>query len=250
MMMIEVKVLMILLNLQSLARSKKGDLPATSNCFNLALSKVNTYLETYERTLSGFEAAALKDTCLNVVEEVQKMIKLFNMKKYKQNWNKGGGWNRKKQRRLERREEEVGKVLGVKFLKYLRKLVANFGKLRVKLYYLGHSFLVPPMENQLWRWTIMRARKERRGRMWQHEVSFKAAKMVWVNYDINKLFVTAMYLDFDLFGTKSARKRHCYLKTIHVLQLVLTTLAPNETSPRDRESYTHMEWDMEELTTK
>lgn len=45
-------------------------------------------------------------------------------------------------------------------------------------------------------------------------------------------------------------RRHCYLKTIHVLQLVLTTLVPNETSQIDRKSYTHMEWDMEELTTK
>ncbi|KVH96235.1 hypothetical protein Ccrd_001686 [Cynara cardunculus var. scolymus] len=132
---------------------KKGDLPATRNCFNLALSKeeivaesikhakeaialdvkdgnswynlgnacltcffvtgawdhsklqqalkayqnaekdesmksnpdlyfncatVNTYLENYERALSGFEAAGLKDPCLNAAEEVQKMVNLFN----------------------------------------------------------------------------------------------------------------------------------------------------------------------------
>ncbi|XP_024994185.1 tetratricopeptide repeat protein 5-like [Cynara cardunculus var. scolymus] len=44
--------------------------------FNCAT--VNTYLENYERALSGFEAAGLKDPCLNAAEEVQKMVNLFN----------------------------------------------------------------------------------------------------------------------------------------------------------------------------
>ncbi|CAI9285219.1 unnamed protein product [Lactuca saligna] len=40
---------------------------------------VNTYLENYERALSGFEAAvASKNPCLNATEEVQKMVNLFN----------------------------------------------------------------------------------------------------------------------------------------------------------------------------
>ncbi|KAL7607814.1 uncharacterized protein LOC111912589 [Lactuca sativa] len=39
---------------------------------------VNTYLENYERALSGFEAAASKDPCLNATEEVQKMVNLFD----------------------------------------------------------------------------------------------------------------------------------------------------------------------------
>ena len=40
--------------------------------------QVNTYLENYERALSGFEAAGLKDPCLNATEEVEKMVNLFN----------------------------------------------------------------------------------------------------------------------------------------------------------------------------
>ncbi|XP_071703025.1 uncharacterized protein [Rutidosis leptorrhynchoides] len=44
--------------------------------FNCAT--VNTYLENYERALSGFEAAASKDPCLNAAEEVQKMLNLFD----------------------------------------------------------------------------------------------------------------------------------------------------------------------------
>ncbi|KAI3729375.1 hypothetical protein L6452_18031 [Arctium lappa] len=44
--------------------------------FNCAT--VNTYLENYERALSGFEAAGLKDPCLNATEEVEKMVNLFN----------------------------------------------------------------------------------------------------------------------------------------------------------------------------
>ncbi|RXH87340.1 hypothetical protein DVH24_028840 [Malus domestica] len=87
---------------------KKGDLSSAKNCFNLALSKVpsmrqdksiqhakeaitldvkdgnswynlgnacltrffvNRYLENYERALSGFEDAALKDPGLNATEE-------------------------------------------------------------------------------------------------------------------------------------------------------------------------------------
>ncbi|RVX12644.1 Tetratricopeptide repeat protein 5 [Vitis vinifera] len=44
--------------------------------FNCAT--VNKYLENYERALSGFEAAALKDPGLNAVEEVQKIVDLLN----------------------------------------------------------------------------------------------------------------------------------------------------------------------------
>ncbi|KAG6757700.1 hypothetical protein POTOM_038022 [Populus tomentosa] len=39
---------------------------------------VNHYLENYERALSGFEAAALKDPSLNATEEVQKMVNLLD----------------------------------------------------------------------------------------------------------------------------------------------------------------------------
>ncbi|XP_010253138.1 PREDICTED: tetratricopeptide repeat protein 5-like isoform X2 [Nelumbo nucifera] len=44
--------------------------------FNCAT--VNKYLENYERALTGFEAAALKDPGLNATEEVQKMINLLD----------------------------------------------------------------------------------------------------------------------------------------------------------------------------
>ncbi|KAL6539031.1 hypothetical protein OROMI_025357 [Orobanche minor] len=39
---------------------------------------VNKYLENYEKALSGFEAAALKDPGLNAMEEVQKIIRLLD----------------------------------------------------------------------------------------------------------------------------------------------------------------------------
>ncbi|KAI9088549.1 hypothetical protein K1719_029663 [Acacia pycnantha] len=44
--------------------------------FNSAI--VNRYLENYERALSGFEAAALKDPSLNAAEEVQKIVSLLD----------------------------------------------------------------------------------------------------------------------------------------------------------------------------
>lgn len=40
--------------------------------------QVNKYLENYERALSGFEAAALKDPGLNAGEEVQKIVNLLD----------------------------------------------------------------------------------------------------------------------------------------------------------------------------
>lgn len=39
---------------------------------------MNKYLENYERALSGFEAAALRDPGLNATEEVQKIIRLLD----------------------------------------------------------------------------------------------------------------------------------------------------------------------------
>lgn len=42
------------------------------------LLQVNKYLENYERALSGFEAAALKDPGLNAAEEVQKIVNLLD----------------------------------------------------------------------------------------------------------------------------------------------------------------------------
>ncbi|KAK6134258.1 hypothetical protein DH2020_031994 [Rehmannia glutinosa] len=39
---------------------------------------VNKYLENYERALSGFEAAALKDPGLSAMEEVQKIVRLLD----------------------------------------------------------------------------------------------------------------------------------------------------------------------------
>ncbi|TXG57258.1 hypothetical protein EZV62_018571 [Acer yangbiense] len=44
--------------------------------FNCAT--VNKYLENYERALSGFEAAALKDPSLNATEEVQMIVNLLD----------------------------------------------------------------------------------------------------------------------------------------------------------------------------
>ncbi|XP_028758159.1 tetratricopeptide repeat protein 5 [Neltuma alba] len=44
--------------------------------FNSAI--VNRYLEHYERALSGFEAAALKDPSLNAAAEVQKIVSLLD----------------------------------------------------------------------------------------------------------------------------------------------------------------------------
>lgn len=46
-------------------------------CLNNLL-QVNKYLENYQRALSGFEAAALKDPGLNAVEEVQKIVNLLD----------------------------------------------------------------------------------------------------------------------------------------------------------------------------
>ncbi|CAA0817193.1 Unknown protein [Striga hermonthica] len=44
--------------------------------YNCAI--VNKYLENYERALSGFEAAALRDPGLNAIEEVQKIMQLLD----------------------------------------------------------------------------------------------------------------------------------------------------------------------------
>ncbi|XP_038891369.1 tetratricopeptide repeat protein 5-like [Benincasa hispida] len=44
--------------------------------FNCAT--VNKYLENYDRALSGFEAAALKDPSLSAIREVQKMVNLLD----------------------------------------------------------------------------------------------------------------------------------------------------------------------------
>ncbi|CAN1311772.1 Tetratricopeptide repeat protein 5 [Linum perenne] len=44
--------------------------------FNCAT--VNKYLENYERALTGFEAAALRDPSLDAAEEVQKMVNLLD----------------------------------------------------------------------------------------------------------------------------------------------------------------------------
>jgi len=46
-------------------------------CLNNFL-QVNKYLENYQRALSGFEAAALKDPGLNAAEEVQKIVSLLD----------------------------------------------------------------------------------------------------------------------------------------------------------------------------
>ncbi|XP_054791104.1 uncharacterized protein LOC129322780 isoform X3 [Prosopis cineraria] len=48
--------------------------------FNSAI--VNRYLENYERALSGFEAAALKDPSLNAAAEVQKIVSLLDKLDY------------------------------------------------------------------------------------------------------------------------------------------------------------------------
>jgi len=45
-------------------------------CLNFL--QVNKYLENYQRALSGFEAAALKDPGLNAAEEVQKIVSLLD----------------------------------------------------------------------------------------------------------------------------------------------------------------------------
>lgn len=46
--------------------------------FLTSLLQVNKYLENYQRALSGFEAAALKDPGLNAGEEVQKIVNLLD----------------------------------------------------------------------------------------------------------------------------------------------------------------------------
>jgi hypothetical protein len=46
-------------------------------CLNNLL-QANKYLENYERALSGFEAAALKDPGLNATGEVQKIVNLLD----------------------------------------------------------------------------------------------------------------------------------------------------------------------------
>ena len=40
--------------------------------------QVNKYLENYERALTGYEAAALKDPGLKATEEVQKIVNLLD----------------------------------------------------------------------------------------------------------------------------------------------------------------------------
>ncbi len=52
------------------------DMFCTYICWNFCF-QVNKYLENYERALSGFEAAALKDPGLKATEEVQKMVNLL-----------------------------------------------------------------------------------------------------------------------------------------------------------------------------
>jgi hypothetical protein len=46
--------------------------------FILVLFQANKYLENYERALSGFEAAALKDPDLGADTEVQKITSLLD----------------------------------------------------------------------------------------------------------------------------------------------------------------------------
>nr|GMD63297.1 tetratricopeptide repeat protein 5-like [Ipomoea batatas]GMD66001.1 tetratricopeptide repeat protein 5-like [Ipomoea batatas]GMD72491.1 tetratricopeptide repeat protein 5-like [Ipomoea batatas] len=66
--------------LQSLKAYQNAERDERMKCspdlyFNCAT--VNKYLENYERALTGFEAAALKDPGLNATEEVQKVVYLL-----------------------------------------------------------------------------------------------------------------------------------------------------------------------------
>lgn len=44
----------------------------------MALWQANKYIENYERALTGFEAASMKDPGLKANEEVQSIINLFD----------------------------------------------------------------------------------------------------------------------------------------------------------------------------
>ncbi|KAK2990138.1 hypothetical protein RJ640_007540 [Escallonia rubra] len=63
---------------EAIALDEKDERMKSSPDLYFNCAAVNKYLENYERALSGFEAAALKDPGLNATVEVQKMVNLLD----------------------------------------------------------------------------------------------------------------------------------------------------------------------------
>ncbi|XP_077243971.1 uncharacterized protein LOC143884345 [Tasmannia lanceolata] len=68
----------LLQSLKAYQNAEKDELMKSNPDLYFNCATVNKYLENYERALSGFEAAALKDPGLNASEEVQKMVNLLD----------------------------------------------------------------------------------------------------------------------------------------------------------------------------
>ncbi|KAL3654459.1 hypothetical protein CASFOL_004140 [Castilleja foliolosa] len=68
----------LLQSLKAYQHAEKDERMKTSPDLYYNCAIVNKYLENYERALSGFEAAALRDPGLNAMEEVEKIIRLLD----------------------------------------------------------------------------------------------------------------------------------------------------------------------------
>ncbi|EEF30149.1 Tetratricopeptide repeat protein, putative [Ricinus communis] len=69
---------MMLQSLKAYQNAEKDERMQSNPDLYFNSATVNKYLENYERALSGFEAAALKDPSLNATEEVEKMVNLLD----------------------------------------------------------------------------------------------------------------------------------------------------------------------------
>ncbi|CAJ1977442.1 unnamed protein product [Sphenostylis stenocarpa] len=68
----------LLHSLKAYQNAEKDDRMKSNPDLYFNSATVNKYLENYQRALSGFEAAALKDPGLNATEEVQKIVSLLD----------------------------------------------------------------------------------------------------------------------------------------------------------------------------
>ncbi|KAL8470876.1 hypothetical protein ACS0TY_033449 [Phlomoides rotata] len=68
----------LLLSLKAYQHAEKDERMMSNPDVYYNCAIVNKYLENYERALSGFEAAALRDPGLNAMEEVQKIVGLLD----------------------------------------------------------------------------------------------------------------------------------------------------------------------------
>ncbi|XP_061365039.1 uncharacterized protein LOC133308433 isoform X2 [Gastrolobium bilobum] len=68
----------LLHSLKAYQNAEKDERMKSSPDLYFNCATVNKYLENYQRALSGFEAAALKDPGLNAAEEVQKIVNLLD----------------------------------------------------------------------------------------------------------------------------------------------------------------------------